>query len=665
MSRYQATPIASGYNTTSSINNELDKVEAAIGDTLSRVGDAPNQMDTELDMNSNRVLNVPDANSLQEPATYNQLLKTTTLFQIADAKFYDTVVLAQADTSLVAGDVVVIKERASALFDVISGTGTANGYDIVAHGSLSLSFVIRTQSYMFSSGFGAKGDGTTNDTLAIKAFIQYLIDNEVSGKLEGGTYKVDLGVLVFDNGHTDVNFPVIDTDGKFNTVFVNNTDINSPFLTFTNGTAASGAGKYWNSGLLDGIGFKRTTGSATNTGQHGLVLRGFNYTKFGNMLAMDIGGDAIHIEQKLFGGNNPDPYHINGCVFDGVEAIRCGGYAFYNDNFVGLAGCVITQIRAIENKGVFFGQGASNIVGTISAGSNAGWGIGEDISATGGSSSRFTLITAEFDDQEFGINANRAAFSNYGRVRFVHRYRFGPHNPAGGYWPTTGIDVGSNSCTNCTFDIIDRIEAGGAKTDVGVFSDYNNSGNISNTFVYRQNLDNAGFGFVDSDFYTNLAQSAHIEQTIQNGKKIIDTVGDESVFIRLPTTYSMPNSGFTSTSIVQYSVVLKDHLGLFNATAYEYTVPSTGNYDIESNVNMALNAGNRVRFAVVINSGASKGAKYTYIPTTGTQTVHYKTTLYLNAGDKIKITADQNTGAALPVVSLLHPDDNYLRISRA
>jgi hypothetical protein len=46
---------------------------AAMENTLSLDGTQPNQMKANLDMNSNRILNLPDAINAQEPATYSQL----------------------------------------------------------------------------------------------------------------------------------------------------------------------------------------------------------------------------------------------------------------------------------------------------------------------------------------------------------------------------------------------------------------------------------------------------------------------------------------------------------------------------------------------------------------------------------------------------------------
>lgn len=55
------------------INNNNAVIETAFDNTLSRDGTSPNTMSANLDMNSKRVLNVPDAISAQEPATLNQV----------------------------------------------------------------------------------------------------------------------------------------------------------------------------------------------------------------------------------------------------------------------------------------------------------------------------------------------------------------------------------------------------------------------------------------------------------------------------------------------------------------------------------------------------------------------------------------------------------------
>src|SRR6266699_5768153 len=57
--------------TTLKSNNDL--TEIAVENTLSRDGLAPNQMLSNLDMNNYKIINLPDALTAQEPATYSQL----------------------------------------------------------------------------------------------------------------------------------------------------------------------------------------------------------------------------------------------------------------------------------------------------------------------------------------------------------------------------------------------------------------------------------------------------------------------------------------------------------------------------------------------------------------------------------------------------------------
>lgn len=63
MARY----IKQNVNSVPSINAELTKIQTAIQDTLSRKGDVPNQMEGTLDMNSERIINLPEPVSDHEP----------------------------------------------------------------------------------------------------------------------------------------------------------------------------------------------------------------------------------------------------------------------------------------------------------------------------------------------------------------------------------------------------------------------------------------------------------------------------------------------------------------------------------------------------------------------------------------------------------------------
>src|SRR5690348_429895 len=56
----------------STLNANNDAIETALDNTLSRNGAFPNTMGSNIDMNSNRIVNLPDAASISEPITFNQ-----------------------------------------------------------------------------------------------------------------------------------------------------------------------------------------------------------------------------------------------------------------------------------------------------------------------------------------------------------------------------------------------------------------------------------------------------------------------------------------------------------------------------------------------------------------------------------------------------------------
>lgn len=72
MARYNNTPLGTNYASKAALDQNFDDIKTAIDDSLSRKGDSPNQMEADLDMNSNQILNLPDAISPGEPVTLRQ-----------------------------------------------------------------------------------------------------------------------------------------------------------------------------------------------------------------------------------------------------------------------------------------------------------------------------------------------------------------------------------------------------------------------------------------------------------------------------------------------------------------------------------------------------------------------------------------------------------------
>jgi hypothetical protein len=71
--------ITATYGSAEALNTALAQIETELNALLSRLGEAPNQMTAPLDMNSQRVLNLPPAGSDNEPVTLKQWRDGSTL----------------------------------------------------------------------------------------------------------------------------------------------------------------------------------------------------------------------------------------------------------------------------------------------------------------------------------------------------------------------------------------------------------------------------------------------------------------------------------------------------------------------------------------------------------------------------------------------------------
>lgn len=136
-----------------------------------------------------------DKNSVQRNA--GSVSEFATASNSAFDKNFSTLTLAKADPNIIAGDAVNLKERTTgngggAMWDVIAGTGTANGYNIVAHDTLSLSFVYRVNGPIDAKALGATGDGVTDDTAAMQAAIDVSVAGGRRVYLPAGTYLISV-----------------------------------------------------------------------------------------------------------------------------------------------------------------------------------------------------------------------------------------------------------------------------------------------------------------------------------------------------------------------------------------------------------------------------------------------------------------------------------------
>jgi hypothetical protein len=71
--------ITATYGSVEALNTALAQIETELNALLSRIGATPNQMTAPLDMNSQRVMNLPPAGSDNEPVTLKQWRDSSTL----------------------------------------------------------------------------------------------------------------------------------------------------------------------------------------------------------------------------------------------------------------------------------------------------------------------------------------------------------------------------------------------------------------------------------------------------------------------------------------------------------------------------------------------------------------------------------------------------------
>ena len=544
-----------------------------------------------------------------------------------------------------------------ATFAASSGSSLV-GFIQAGSGAVATTVQEKLRETVSSSDFGAVGNGTTNDTTALVNFFAACMAGK-RGYLEAGTYSVDEGqIIIQPTSNADVTGFYVETAGYFATVIKGRGTTQAPLITIQNLTQTSGVGKFLKGGYLGDLGFNGANQNSAWSTAHALSLRGLDGWEFGYLYGVSLKGDLLNIPPNLFGGNNPDPYHVAFCTFRGLQSNFGNGWVLNNENFVGFTSNEVFNVVCYGSStgaGAINTCGAGNLYKKISVGTCYGWAIKIYDGATGGRASRETFSIAELDDPEYGIyifNHDQAIFD---QIRIVHRYHAGI-----GYWPREALklsDVTNPSLTNTLIDITHRIEAGGVIADLGGFLRCQSSNAIEGVEIVYKIVDNASFGITNANILSgaliNSIASLRLLTNIQGNRTVaFDNQSKPIVYVTLNAGASIPNGGFGGAgNNIAVTGELYDRRSNFDTTTYTYTAPVTGLYRVFASISITgVASGTTFRFGFR-NSSSGDIVKYFTGATSSTGKFVFNGSGFveLTAGDQITLNADNNSGGAVTI----------------
>lgn len=281
------------------------------------------------------------------------------------------------------------------------------------------------------------------------------------------------------------------------------------------------------------------------------------------------------------------------------------------------------------------------------------------------------VFTGEIDDCENVIRVNKMQHYEI-TARVIHRpdgwgSNANPLNTSGKYWPRVVVDLvgGTSPVTRYgTIDLIHRVEAGGVKADVGVFVDAHNSASISATSIDHLMFDNALFGFLNSDFFSNVNASATLLITKDQVPIWDSRIKNAFIATGAAGTTVPANAGWaTSGSVMIFSGTEGyDFAGLHNTTTGAFTVPYTGLWKVTVQYALTAAIGTLLRAGVIKDTGGTYtlvGEKYQYKVNAGAEHITYSRLHYFAKDDKVYACGACSVGATAVSAPFAQAADNF------
>ena len=524
---------------------------------------------------------------------------------------FDTVVEAKAAV-LKEGQVVRIKERGNALFDVISGTAGANGYNIIAHDTLNLSFVLRVGRVTKAVWWGAKTDGDftgatgvgTDNGVILQAALDYL--NSTYGGagpfkdgghlvLEAGTYETTTGITLYPN--------ITISGSGIDLTEIQNQAGNSASITLINipdyGMDASE--RIGRNILLSGLSVNgndnNTTGTVKNVSFNNVIYCNLQNVEFkqseGRNLEI-IGSSNISWSNVLLRDGNDSQLILEDCANMTIGAsvtIRTGndwgvyitGLKSERISFVG------TRFAASQKGGVFCDNASTDI--TIKAcdfveGGSSGFGaLSSAIRTSNNLSTGWTIEGCTFA-RTFGTPINLASDVASIGNNTINSCRFDGIISTGSDVTINGntiIDAGY--LTDNTYDGI-RVTGGRSTVNDNKILFLNDVGGSGQKVRYGINMDT---GSNNSSLYENeigsTATATEPLNIVPSSVISYKNKGGANQLAFVVAGMSADQTGIGSTTtVVEFDTEAKDFQGDFDLVAFKFTAPADGWY----RMNLAL-----------------------------------------------------------------------------
>lgn len=442
MARYTKTGTP---NTIGQLNSELDNIATAINDTLSRKGDSPNQLETDLDMNSNRILNLPTPINESEAARLKDIVLAkgvespiTTLNLIGLSGVFTVGTIVQTTGYTTAGD------GGSGTWIKTSNTAAASQSPT----QLTLSSLTDSEGSRWDLVVNGKAEISVE---ALGAVATQNINNIITAISTAG-YTVVCGNVSYN------------TNGL---VVPNNTKIMGNKTTFT--TTDTRFCLRSNGGLLDvsGLTFDGESSLGSNSvlvTSGGLKAKDCVFknatTNAGYGEGLQISGTTqeSRIENCLFINNdNAGMSMLKGLdvLVSGCYSVSNGGSGFIFNNYASalnqnIDNIIITSCWAINNSGTGFTFGNPYNDNNFN-GDNFGHSnnvctnvTGSDLLSFGNTVYGFTLSMT--DGTMTNIQAQQNAFGGV----LVNGNRININNPIISHNPLFGIDIGQGKVITVT-----------------------------------------------------------------------------------------------------------------------------------------------------------------------------------------------------------------------